>query len=448
MSDEKIKRILFQTVGTGGPNNPVWEALAFCVHDRRPQMLVQWCSRETIGTTVPRFEDSLGEAGWLVEVRRSVCVDANDVDELVCRYLKEVDELRKGFPDAEMEVDFTSGTKPMSAAAVAVAVARRLPRLHYATGPKDETGRALRTDRLVSVDTGQMVADRLLGELGRLFDQGQFGAVWTQAQPLARQLADPLLQARAESLAVLAQAYDAWDRFAWKEAFSLLREYPKKETRSGCFSRAGWDREKLHAQVTHLKYCKSSSPPRHQRLVDLLANAERRLRQGRCDDAVARLYRLVEYVAQLRFRSVFKIGKVDNPTGKVPLDVLASHAPQLASQRRIQTRAEENKVDLGLRDTIEALCEAGDSLGAYLTPRYKGSDPARQEKKGPLGRLLDKRNNSWLAHGIEPVRREMAEEFFKEVFAVVDRLLQEEGVHLVDAIRPAQFLACPWAAGG
>lgn len=443
MAKQKTERVLIQTVGTGGPNNPVWEALAYAVRDRRPQVLVQWCSKKTLEETVPRFEKSLGKPEWPLDVRRTVCDDPNDVDRLARDYLRQVDELRAEFSGAVLEVDFTSGTKPMSAAAVAAAVARRLPRLHYAVGPRDETGRAVRTDHLVSLETGQMVADPLLCELGRLFNEGQHTAVRAQAEALAADLTDEVLRARAESLAYLAEVYELWDRFSWPEAFSLLRGYGKRDDESGCISTAGWDLAKLGAQVAHLKQCKDGHV-RRQRLADLLANAERRMQQGRYDDAAARLYRLSEYVAQVRFRKQFDIKKLDNPTGKVPIEVLARHAPRLAQDLQARKSLTEGRLDLGLGNTIAALAEAGDPVGQFMKERYEPPDSTRPSAKGKLGELLDVRNQSLLAHGSVPVKEQETSELCEEVTAILEEHLQAEHVKLADVLEPARFLPCPW----
>ena len=444
MANQKIERVLIQTVGTGGPKNPVWEALAYAVRDRRPQVLVQWCSKLTLEETVPLFEEALGEADRPPDVRRSVCDDPDDVDRLARDYLRQIDSLRTEFPEAVLEVDFTSGTKPMSAAAVAAAVARRLPRLHYAVGPRDETGRVVLTDRLVSLDTGQMVADPLLCELGRLFDQGQYTAVQAQAERLAADLTDVTLHARAESLAYLAVVYDLWDRFSWKEAFSLLRDYQKREKASGCLGSAGWNLARLGAQVAHLKQCKDGRV-RPQRLVDLLANSERRIQQGRYDDAAARLYRLTEYVAQVRFRKRFGIRKLENPTHNVPIDTLAKHAPRLAADLQARKPLKDGQTNLGLKRAIEALAEAGDPVGRSMKERYDSADPARRTGKGELGELLDARNQSLLAHGGVPVRKEVASALHEEVTAVLAEHLQAEGLNLAEVLEPARFLRCPWA---
>jgi CRISPR-associated protein (TIGR02710 family) len=434
---------LLQTVGTGGPNNPVWEALAFAVRQRRPDVLVQWCSQETLEQTVPKFDYSLARADRPGEIRRSACIDPDDVDGLAREYLRQIDALRAEFPHAELELDFTSGTKPMSAAAVFAATARRLPRLHYAVGLRDESGRAVRTDRILSLETGQMMADPLLAELGRLFNQGQFAAVRAQAGGLAADLTDATLLARAQSLAYLAEAYDLWDRFDWKGATRVLHDCPKREKATGQLGRAGWNVDKLTEQRSHLKRCKDGNVC-PQRLADLLSNSERRIDQGRYDDATARLYRLSEYVVQVRFQKCFAGSNPQNPTKNVPIEKLAEHAPRLADELRRQGQVAEETVTLALGRTLAALAESGDAVGQYMKGRYESTDPAHPAAKGPLGTLLDARNQSLLAHGSVPVDERACRDLYAEAKAALETHFAAEGLDLADLIAPARFLPCPW----
>jgi CRISPR-associated protein (TIGR02710 family) len=288
-----------------------------------------------------------------------------------------------------------------------------------------------------------MVADPLLCELGRLFNQGQYTAVHAQAKPLARDLTDPVLQARAESLSHLSAVYDLWDRFCWRTAFGSLQECQKRESKKGIFTNAGWDIARLTIQVEHLERCKEREV-QPQRLADLLANAIRRIEQGRFDDAVARLYRLSEYICQVRFRTVFGIERQDNPTRKVDLTVLASKAPRLAENLAGRKRPENGRVDVGLRDAIDALAEADDPVGRAMKGR---SDPPTPEsrKRGPLGQLLDARNDSLLAHGIAPVHEKIASAMRQEVTAVLEDHVRAEGRDLADLLQAATFVSCPWA---
>jgi CRISPR-associated protein (TIGR02710 family) len=449
-----MPRILIQTVGTGGPGNPVWEALAFAVRDRRPDVLVQWCSERTAEETVPLFEETLEPDAHPDDVRRDVCKDPDELEDLTLEYTRRIDELWAEFPEAEIELDFTSGTKPMSAAAVSAAVGRGVPRLHYAVGKRDPSGRTVETERLVSIATDQVRAERQLRELGRLFNRGQFLAVAQQADRLVRELEDPTLRAWAESLAFLAKAYEAWDRFDWKDAFAKLREYEAHEVtgqepeqaqrrKDARFSRAGWDVSRIANQVSHLAECKKGQT-RPQRLVDLLANADRCLQRGRFDDAVTRLYRLTEYIGQVRFSHRFGINREkENPTSNVPVATLARHNSRLAEELNQRKGTDNGTVTLGLDDTITALKEVGDAVGQAMYRRYHGENGGKRQ--GPLYRQLQARNNSLLAHGGQPIGPDKARQLRETVGEILTEHLEDQGLELQNLLKPAMFLQCPWA---
>ena len=433
-----VTKILIQTVGTGGPANPVWEALAFAVRRCRPDVLVQWCSRTSNDQTVPKFEQALGEAQRPRDVRRSICTDEDDVNALAGQYLREMDALSKEFPEARLELDFTSGTKPMSVAAAAAAVARRIPQLHYAVGPRDESGRARSTSDLKSVSPAALSADRSLQELGLLFNRGQFAAVAVQAEGLLRNLDKSDLQKRARSLQFLAEAYSDWDRFDWGAAFSKLRDYRRIEE-----TLAEWDTTIIGRQVPYLKSCKNSIHGA-ERLADLLANTDRCIAQGRFDDAVARLYRLVEYIGQVRFANLVKRQKDTNPTSAVPLTMIAPLAP--ATTTRITPKARNGKVDLGLGDTIYVLAEAGDVIGRSMKTRYDPAGDGARNPDGPLARLLTSRNQSLLAHGASPVGGKVAADLRDTAAALLEEHLEAEKRPMKDVMECAVFLKCPWVA--
>lgn len=456
------RTILVQTVGTGrppapdgeDPGNPVWEALAFGVRERRPAMLVQWCSAQSKADTLPRFEAVLGPGERPVDVRHHVCEDPNDAEALTLAYVRALDELKAEHPGARIEVDFTSGTKAMSAAAVAAAVARRVPRLHYAVGPRDTGGRATATDRLVSIETTRIVADRLLQELGRLFNEGQFIAVHRQAAALAEDIAeDGELHLRASTLAFMARAYELWDRFDWAGAFAHLRQYrdheptgkepePVRERKDRRFSRMGWDLEQLGRHVQHLQRCKQNKDLSHcpELLADLLASVDRRMQQGRYDDAVARLYRLTEMLGQMRLMRLAQQRKLPvgpaqgNPTQAVPRQTLEALAPQCA-----RAGLSGETVTLGLDQTLHVLDEAGDAIASDLKASY-----GERQHWGPLGAALQSRNNSLLAHGLQPVQHETAAALREQLLPCLERHVQAEGQDLAMLLGAATFQGCPW----
>ena len=116
------------------------------------------------------------------------------------------------------------------------------------------------------------------------------------------------------------------------------------------------------------------------RLIDLWLNARRRASQGRFDDAVARVYRLIEWTAQWLIRTKLGADTGDFPDRLLPEDVDA---------RR-------------------------DGRGRIKLPLWAGWQVVSAHVQGPahdliashgneLRDLLSIRNNSILAHGFAPV---------------------------------------------
>jgi CRISPR-associated protein (TIGR02710 family) len=441
-----MNRVLIQTVGTGGPNNPVWEALAFTVRERQPNRILWLCSQQTKEETLPKVKRAIRDLlpqdprdprpaseSSTTETSVAVCDDPSNVERLYSEYSRLIGDMRREMPDARIEVDYTSGTKAMSAAAVLAGIAHAVDCLHYAVGPYDETGRVTKTERLVSINPIAPVIDQQIGELGRLFNLTEFDAVRQQISAIRHRAQEPQQHRRLNSLDLLAKAYSLWDRFDWSGALHILRDADRKES----VRESGWDTGMLQQQAKHLYACNTWNSA--NRLTDLLANAQRCISRGRFDDAVARLYRLTEYIGQVRFAKQFEINK-ENPTSNVSLEKLKRRAPQAASEHESESRQSGNEkvVNLGLRATIDVLAEVGDPVGQLAKRLYDPPDPSRPEKKGPLGELLDRRNESLLGHGNQPVSKDIAEQLATQV----EKILRE---HLIsDLLLPAQFLRCPW----
>lgn len=440
-----MPRILLQSVGTGGQSNPVWEALAFSVRDRAPDVLLQFCSRKTHDETLPKFDAAL-DGTPRPPGGAHICADEEDVQTLTIEYCAEIDRLAREYPGALFEADYTSGTKAMSAALVAACISRGVSRLHYATGPRDANGRVTRTDRLVSLDAAGIAAEYELAELGRLFDFGQFYSVSSLASKLSDRLSDGRQRARAATLAAVAAAYEAWDRFDWRQASDLL----KRAIGTPDLGAVGWDVRRLERQVRFLNIC-VNRPHDPARLLDVLLNAERCVETGHFDDAACRLYRLVELIGQHRLRARFKIAD----TSKAAIDSLSAIAPQAAEKLRARSR-DGATVELGLRYNLVVLAEAKDPVGVELWSRYEEAGG----RPGPLQQALDARNRSFLAHGDSPISRSDAECLQTSAAAAIDLAYAEfrdaigesEGdaalrLELATPMRlreVVQFVKCPW----
>lgn len=433
-----MQKILFQTVGTGGENYPVWEALALCVKEYKPDLLVQWCSELTEKQTIPKFMEMFPQ-GLRCKLRIEICEDADDLEELMLQYARQIDEAREQYPESQLAVDYTSGTKAMSAAAVAAAIARQVPTLFYGVGDRDDTGRASRTERHINTPTDQLIAGPLLDELGKLFNLGQFPAVKEQSKFLFDNLmqvenADPQLKARAKTLHFLSDVYNDWDRFRWGKAFATIRD--RSNELDQMLESVQWDTQLITSQYVHLKKCKQNNFKSPHRIADLLANIQRRIDTGFFDDAVSRLYRAVEYIVQTRIAILLKREKEDNPTNSIPRKTLKQYAPETTAGLREKPH-KPGKINLGMRDAVSVLNEANDAIGVKLAFQMGNS--------GRLKDLLDRRNTSWLAHGSVPVEKKDAEELQEIVLGISHQHAKVLDFDLVQQLKIATFQKCPWS---
>jgi CRISPR-associated protein (TIGR02710 family) len=130
--------------------------------------------------------------------------------------------------------------------------------------------------------------------------------------------------------------------------------------------------------------CAPSPRDPYLQVEDLLFNAERRAGQQRYDDAVARVYRALELVAQIRLKTKYGIDTANVELGKIPQPLLA----ELEC-----ARSAEGRVELGLLKAWILLETMPDPvLGPWFTQR-----------KGQVKDFLSVRNSSILAHGVRPV---------------------------------------------
>jgi CRISPR-associated protein (TIGR02710 family) len=136
-------------------------------------------------------------------------------------------------------------------------------------------------------------------------------------------------------------------------------------------------------------------------VLDLLANAKRRKDEGRIDDAVARLYRAIEAVAQVAFKDRHGFESSE----KVPLD----RVPE-PLRTEWASRAKDGIVALGLQDAYALLASLNDALGE------KFRSAALNGTKSPLVA----RNRSILAHGFDRVSANVFDKLWTTALSLAD----------------------------
>lgn len=416
-AEQGKKRLLVTTVG--GTPAPI---VAGILHVR-PARVIFVCSPETKGlvdqgdprggepivAVLRRHDFPLDEGRYtIVEVE-----DSQNLETFVTRMRRIVEPevrtwIRRG-EDFEVFVDFTGGTKCMSAGMVLASLDWRC-RWQYVVGTERTKGGV----GIVVDGTEQAVhprnpwdtlAWRHVLRAAALFDEGDTGAAVTVLKDALRASADGEIKKALAALQNFCSIYWYWDAFRHKEALKSEKDFLEGSFSLTCIlsqeaveelrRRAGDARPLLE----QLAACEGPEPIL---VADIYRNGERRMREERWDDAAARFYRCTEALAQgaLRRHGIESTDKV--PVQKIP--------EQLREKWRLESCAET--ISLALRRSYELLEALGDPLGRrFLQSRF--GDP----EKTPL----TARNYSILAHGFRPVRKADAEALQKELQRLVEK---------------------------
>ena len=253
---------------------------------------------------------------------------------------------------ARIAVDYTGGTKTMSSG-LAMAGLDAGVELFVTSGVRRDATFVESGEATVLVHAEDVSGRRQLeSSVVPLVDAGAYGG----AAHLVRQIARDQPTAHRGwwlDLLALLEALDHWDRF---DHAAALDRWPAS-------AKAWAHRSGLLVTLERLVAHAAGAPRRDlvgdEPVTDLVLNAERRAAERRYDDAVGRLYRATEMVAQLRLLRVHAV------------------AP--------------DQVD-GLTGAYEALVERRDPAGElWERDRSKVLD------------VLATRNSSLLAHGTTPV---------------------------------------------
>jgi CRISPR-associated protein (TIGR02710 family) len=305
--------------------------------------------------------------------------DVDDIEEAFRVALAAIRTARdRGYALHQISIDFTSGTKAMSAGIAMAGVIAGCGSLRYIAGTRQQGIVMDGTERFLSLHPTAIIAYREIELARALLLRLQFRGAIERCEAVNSALLDDHGQAVLRSLDHLAHAYDAWDKFdhrrfrgEYGEADMTLRELASFRLADGIPRRVLAIAEAIKAgQLTD------------DLLADLYANAERRRWEGRFDDAVARLYRLVEMLAQR------ELGKYGLETGDLDLAKLPTDLAEAYAKQRDPS---DGKVKIGLRDAYHVLKGLDSPLASAFDAAAK------------LGDDLAARNRSILAHGITPI---------------------------------------------
>lgn len=271
------------------------------------------------------------------------------------------------YSDYEVIIDYTSGTKTMTMSAAIASVLYHKD-LTLVSGERGDNG-------LVAIHTEEIKTQSLYSAYDELLMDKLRDAFNNYRYDTALEFLDEMVSVeKRKSYQNLIQAYNYWDKFNHTTAFELIKSVD------------------IFIEPTNKEFLgkliNSRDSKEYYLLADLLNNSHRRFVEGKYDDALARLYRAVEFISQTRLKMDYDID-----TSDVDLELVPDFA-----RKQYSKREKNGKLAIGLREGYKLLRQLGDNIGSSFFQDKRFID------------LLNKRNRTILAHGFEPVTNENLDE--------------------------------------
>ena len=417
--------MIILVASVGGSPQPIITSIA----QGKPDKICFTCSRRSAKTI-----DDICTKAKAENITRQINIidDIDDINKCYADSLALLQHLREEFPEAKIIADYTGGTKSMSAGLATAAMDTKNITLGLVSGARFSLRQvtagtqSLRTSHAIKIHLERRVLT--ISECFARFDYPA-ATSWLE-ETLTLPDINSEKAAMLQKWLALSRALDSWDKFDHASAWKILHNYRAEYTELLMFLEAViWSRKKLDTTL-HMEELPelSNSPKGHgyEPVEDLYLNAKRRASQGRFDDAVARLYRALELLAQIRLKLAYDID-----TGNIVL----------------------NKLPPEMRPEYKNLAEGTDRIRLPLTPAFDLLAKLADFHDEPLGNLYHKqyhgklrnflriRNKSLMAHGFTPIR---TDDYSKEEL-FVKSLLDEvfSNLHLKPYAMRIQFPLSP-----
>ncbi len=328
--------------------------------------------------------------------------DINDIRAIMTLVEQVLEQIiGAGHAPEDIVVDYTSGTKAMSAGATLAALRKRVGILNYVgggrTGGRVERGR----EEIFQLNPREWYFEDDLRQGFRFLERGHPAACLAWMANIDREHLPSHLAILVDIVRGLAKALHAWNLFDHEQATRALEDTIKqvKVTLEGNDPvRDMSERYGLLGLLPVLQGCyrflrellntREKNQSHHERmlLADLRENAERQANAGHLDDAVARLYRVTEFLAQHLLRAEFHV-----ESGDIPLLSPALENIPARLRERLEAQRQDGKVKIGLFLDYELLSALDHEAGRAFSGNRRLQDAIRT------------RNEGILAHGSRPV---------------------------------------------
>jgi len=397
-----MAKALVITVGTGRNRTDIAGCICFSIKNQNPEFVMFIVTKKSEEETMPLILEKLKNSSPKYEIRK--ISDENDIEKIHEECKKFIKEIRYTLED--IAIDYTSGTKAMSAGLFLAGLENNVGTVTYITGTRDETGRVKPgTERGLTFQPNTIYAEKLFNNAVALFNNIQFDACKETLKKAKNTIYEEEFQEKISLLDKLATAYSEWDRYNIKKAFDEINTIGENQeqllSKWKIKNRVEENKQFLYKEKNN-KFC-------IERAIDLLENAYRRAdMEKKYDDAVARLYRLLEYMAQIKLNEK-NIYKHDKDECLIDFSKLSLE---------ISKKYDKNGERLPLVKSYELLGDLNEEIGKVFMEKFN---------KDTVKKLLGLRNKSILAHGFNPIEenayqqmKEFVVNFLKKFYSEIE----------------------------
>jgi CRISPR-associated protein (TIGR02710 family) len=287
-------------------------------------------------------------------------------------------------------VDFTTGTKPMSAALALCAIKHNCSRLKYISVKRDHERKVIPDSETTSTfEPVGIFASFAIDTAIKFIKDYRFDSAIALLKSLNQGLLSDEEKQLVENLINIANAYNSWDKFNHIQFCSYYKKVNFENPEIKQFIVNEDTKSKIHRIGADIK----QGIITELTIVDLVNNAKRRFEEGKYDDSVARLYRAMEMLGQWQLKV-----KYNQDTSNINMTSLPPKTVDWISKYR-----EDGKIKIALQKSYQLLDELDDELGKEF----------RDDSK--LSALLKERNESILAHGTKPITKAACDKLLEEV---------------------------------
>jgi CRISPR-associated protein (TIGR02710 family) len=412
-------------ISVGGSPAPIIHS----IKKLRPGNVIFFVSPGTRAKVAKEILPALGEESQWPAYKVVLTPDEQDVGASVFALMEKVPEALQKLDATETNwpsyVDYTGGTKTMSAAVVWAS--SRFPcEMIYVGTNRNAVPKEGRTKGGVGiVRSGQEFIFQRENPWNRIgfiearsaveaFNGGQYGVATGALERLAQKVTESETNQLFDILAKVFRGFYCWDIFDHKLARQALGKWLEKLQP---LTEQSQSRIQLPGLSAFLQDVQTRIPILDDLVIgkrkgwsmacDLLANARRRGElEQKYEDAVARCYSAIEKAAQ--FELLEKYG-IDN--GKAKPEQIPENLRE--DYRKRYTR-KAGLLEFGLRPTMTLLHHLEIDNGAKSIGRRFDSRPDIGKKH------LDERNHSILAHGAKPMTQKQYRDLFEDALYLFD----------------------------